>query len=146
MSDERIPDAELEVLACVQRRGRATAREVREAIASWRPLSHSSVMTLLGRLEERGLVARERGEGREYIYHATVTREDAVEPIFRRLLNRVFEGDAAALMASLFETRRPEADEVKRLERLLDELRAESGGGGDAADAREPPGPEEAAP
>lgn len=131
MTDDRIPDAELEVLACVQRRGRATAREVREELASWRPLSHSSVMTLLGRLADRGLVDRERGEGREYIYHATATREEALEPIFRRLLNRVFEGDAAAMTASLFQTRPPESDELERLERLLDDLRSrdeESGG------------------
>lgn len=124
MTDDRIPDAELEVLACVQRRGRATAREVREELASWRPLSHSSVMTLLGRLADRGLVDRERGEGREYIYHATATREEALEPIFRRLLNRVFEGDAAAMTASLFQTRPPEPDELERLERLLDDLRS----------------------
>lgn len=132
MTEERIPDAELEVLACVQRRGRATAREVREAIASWRPLSHSSVMTLLGRLQDRGLVARERGEGREYVYHATASREEAVEPIFRRLLTRVFEGDPAALVASLFETRPPDAREVDRLERLLAELRDHAGDEGDA--------------
>lgn len=124
MVDDRIPDAELEVLACVQRRGRATAREVREELESWRPLSHSSVMTLLGRLADRGLVDRERGEGREYIYHATATREEALEPIFRRLLNRVFEGDAAAMTASLFQTRPPEPDELERLERLLDDLRS----------------------
>lgn len=124
MTDDRIPDAELEVLACVQRRGRATAREVREELESWRPLSHSSVMTLLGRLADRGLVDRERGEGREYIYHATATREEALGPIFRRLLNRVFEGDAAAMTASLFQTRPPEPDELERLERLLDDLRS----------------------
>lgn len=124
MTDDRIPDAELEVLACVQRRGRATAREVREEIESWRPLSHSSVMTLLGRLADRGLVDRERGEGREYVYHATATREEALEPIFRRLLNRVFEGDAAAMTASLFQTRPPDPDELERLERLLDDLRS----------------------
>lgn len=124
MTDDRIPDAELEVLACVQRRGRATAREVRQELESWRPLAHSSVMTLLGRLADRGLVDRERGEGREYVYHATATREEALEPIFRRLLNRVFEGDAAAMTASLFQTRPPEPDELERLEQLLDDLRS----------------------
>lgn len=122
--DERIPDAELEVLAAVQRRGQATGREVGEDLEGWRPLSHSSVMTLLGRLEDRGLVTRKRGEGREYVYSATATREEAVAPILRRLMNRIFDGDAASLMASLFETRRPTADQVARLETLLDELRA----------------------
>lgn len=122
--EERIPDAELEVLAYVQRRGSATGKEVRKGIAEWRPLSHSSVMTLLGRLQDRGLVRRERASGeREYVYHATATRDQAVEPILRRLLNRVFEGDAAGLVSSLFETRPPSAEEIERLEALIDELR-----------------------
>lgn len=132
MSDDRIPDAELEVLACVQRRDGATAAEVRRDIASWRPLSHSSVMTLLGRLQERGLTTREPGEGREYVYHATATRDEAVEPIFHRLLDRVFEGDAAGLVASLFETRRPDRRELERLEALLEELREQGESPGDA--------------
>lgn len=138
--DERIPDAELEVLAYVQRRGEATGRQVREGIASWRPLSHSSVMTLLGRLQERGLVRRKRSpEGREYVYHATATRDEAVEPIFRRLLNRIFEGDAAGLVSSLFETRPPDAGEIERLEALLDELRRDrrTGMGGNGSDEGE---------
>lgn len=122
--EERIPDAELEVLAYVQRRGGATGRQVREGIADWRPLSHSSVMTLLGRLQERGLVRRERAPGeREYVYHATATRDEAVEPIFRRLLNRIFAGDAAGLVSSLFETRAPSAAEIERLEELIEEHR-----------------------
>ncbi len=140
--DERIPDAELEVLASVQRRGGATGREVREDLMAWRPLSHSSVMTLLGRLDYRGLVTREVGEGREFVYHATTTRDEAVEPILRRLLNRVFEGDAAGLVASLFETRRPDAAEMARLERLLEELRSDAGVGEGAGDG----GPGEASP
>ncbi len=126
MSD-RIPDAELEVLAAVQRRGGATARRVREDLASFRPLSHSSVMTLLGRLEGRGLVRREPSPegGREFVFRATASREEALAPILKRLVNRVFEGDAVGLMASLFGTRRPDAEELDRLEALLAELRAE---------------------
>lgn len=126
---ERIPDAELEVLAYVQREGGATGKEVREGIAEWRPLSHSSVMTLLGRLQDRGLVRRELvPRGREYVYHATTTRDEAVEPILRRLLNRVFEGDAAGLVSSLFETRAPNPEEIERLEALLVELREDTEG------------------
>ena len=132
---ERIPDAELEVLACVQRLDGATARAIREAIAGFRPLSHSSVMTLLGRLEERGLVRREPSPegGRELVFQATASRDEALEPILRRLVNRVFEGDAVGLMASLYGGRRPDAEELDRLAALLEELRA----GGPGADGPE---------
>lgn len=127
MRNERLPDAELEVLAHVQREGGATAREVREGIERWRPLSHSSVMTLLGRLEERGFVRREQRDGsREFVFHATATREEAVEPILGRLVQRVFEGDPVGLMASLFGGRKPTSGEIERLSGVLEELKRET--------------------
>lgn len=136
----RIPDAELEILAVLQRRDGATAREVRERIASWRPLAHSSVMTLLGRLEDRGLVRREPApEGREFVFHATATREEAVRPILSRLLDRVFEGDPVGLMGALFGTRAPDAREIGRLESLLEEMREVADESGDDRGSRESP-------
>jgi len=56
-----LPDAELEVLACVQRQGKATAREIRELMHAYRPMAHASVLTLLTRLEAKDLVSREKG-------------------------------------------------------------------------------------
>lgn len=137
----RIPDAELEVLAVLQRRDGATAREVRQRIASWRPLAHSSVMTLLGRLEDRGLVRREPApEGREFVFHATASREEAVRPILSRLLDRVFEGDPVGLMGALFGTRAPDAREIGRLESLLEEMREAADRSADGRGPGESPG------
>ena len=122
---QRLPDAELEVLAYVQKRNGATAKEVREGMAAWRPLAHSSVMTLLGRLEDRGLVQRERtGVGREYRFLPATSREEAVRPILGHLVRRVFGGDAAGLVASLYGGRKPTEAELDRLEALVEELKA----------------------
>ena len=43
------------------------------------------------------------------------------------MLDRVFGGDGVRLMASLFETRRPEPDEIEAMQEMLDALRAEGG-------------------
>lgn len=124
MEEGRVPDAELEVLACLQRRGSATAREIGEAIEAWRPLSHSSVMTLLGRLEGRGLVRHERsGSGREHLFFPTTGRDEALRPILGRLVKRIFGGDAAGLVASLYGGRTPTESELDRLERLVRDIR-----------------------
>jgi predicted transcriptional regulator len=126
--EPRLPDAEMDVLACVYRRTDATAREIREDLARERPMAHGSVVTLLKRLEQRGLVTRRKGPvGKAFVYSATRKQSTTVRPVLKRLVNRVFGGDAAALVASLFETRPPTASEVAEIEALLREHRRRRG-------------------
>jgi predicted transcriptional regulator len=124
MTDGRLPDAEMEVLATLAQLGEATARQLREALEPSRPMAHASVMTLLGRLEAKGLVARRKADsGKAFVYTPLPRARGALSPAVRRLAERVFGGSAAALVASLFETRPPTAAELDDLQALLDGMR-----------------------
>jgi predicted transcriptional regulator len=115
-----LPDAEMDVLGSLYRRGEATARDVREDLAVDRPMAHGSVVTLLKRLETRGLVTRRKGPvGKAFLFSPTRKQTTTVRPVLKRLVNRIFGGDAAALVASLFETRPPTAAELREIEALL---------------------------
>jgi BlaI family transcriptional regulator, penicillinase repressor len=123
-TDRRIPDAELEVLSCLHRRGEATARDIREDLWDQRPMAHGSVLTLLGRLEHRGLVARTaRKVGKAHVYEPTRQRGVTVRPVLRRLVDRVFAGNPVDLVASLFETRPPTPSELEAIQHLVREAR-----------------------
>src|SRR5438046_2643987 len=120
-----LPDAELEVLACVQRQGKATAREIRELMHSFRPMAHASVLTLLTRLEAKGLVSREKGPfGKAFVYLPTPRSRRTGSNVIKRIVQRVFHGDGVALVASLFQSKPPTREELNRLEQLLTDLRA----------------------
>lgn len=124
MAEKRLPDAELEVLASLHRRGEATARDVREALWDQRPMAHGSVLTLLGRLERRGLVSRKKGPvGKAFVYQPTRRHTATVRPILRRLVDRVFAGNPVDLVASLFETQPPTHKELEAIQRLVRDLR-----------------------
>jgi predicted transcriptional regulator len=121
-----LPDAELEVLACLHRQGKATAREIRELIHGYRPLAHASVLTLLTRLEAKNLVTREKGPfGKAFVYLPTSRSRGTTRNVLKRLLQRVFHGDGVALVTSLFQTKPPTREELDRLEQLLGDLRAQ---------------------
>ena len=121
-----LPDAELEVLACLHRQGKATAREIREGMHGYRPMAHASVLTLLTRLEAKGLVSREKGPvGKAFIYIPTQRSMATPRNVLRRLLQRVFHGDGVALVTSLFQTKPPSHRELDQLEQLLTDLRAQ---------------------
>jgi len=78
--------AVMEVLWAARRAANSlTARDVQEALDG-RDLATTTVLTVLGRLERKGLVSRERN-GRAHRYHAVASREDHVAELMRDALD-----------------------------------------------------------
>lgn len=124
MGRDDLPDAELEVLAALWHRGESTARQVREALEEFRPMSHGAVFTLLSRLEEKGHVIRaERKIGKAFVYRAQIEPGSTFRKKVRDLLERVFRGSSVSMVNALFETRPPTDDEIRQLEGLLGDLK-----------------------
>ena len=125
-NDPKVPDAEADVLAVLFDEGEATARSVRERLAKKRPMVHGTVVTLLRRLEDRGLVKRRKADqGKAFVYRPTRAHARTFGPAVSALMQRAFGGKPAALVASLFETRPPSNEEIDDLEALVERLRRE---------------------
>ena len=120
----KIPEAESDVLAVLFDAGEATARTVRERLVKKRPMAHGTVVTLLRRLEDRGFVKRRKADqGKAFMYRPAKAHVHTFGPVVSSLMQRAFGGRPAALVASLFETRPPSAQEVDELEALVDRLK-----------------------
>ena len=119
-----LPHAELEVMACIWQRGESTAREVREVMSTYRPMTHGSMVTLLKRLEAKGWLAREKAPvGKAFIYHATRRPEPTHRRILTDLVRRIFGGNGVALISTLLDSKPPTMEELDRLQKLFDDLR-----------------------
>ena len=118
-----LPEAEMEVLAAVHAREEADAREIREALAGYRTMQHASVLTLLGRLEAKGLVTRRKAPvGKAFLYTAATSTRPLYGSLLKRLVQRLFTNDPARLVATLFDATTPSADELRRIRQLVDEM------------------------
>ena len=105
--------------------GGLTARQVREMLAKRRPMSHSSVCTLLNRLSEKGIAAKEKGpSGKAFVYSATVAPAKSRQRVVGDVLDRVFQGSGVDLVTSLLETSPPTEEELAQLQALLDGLKS----------------------
>lgn len=125
---ENLPDAELEVLGCLWQRGKSTARGLRETMASYRPMAHGSMVTLLKRLEKKGFVSKRKGAvGKAFVYEPTHGPKKTYRRIMEYLYLRVFGGSGVAMVTSLFESRPPTREEIKELQKLLDQLQQRYG-------------------
>ena len=122
---EQPPDAELDVLAHLWRCRQATAREVREALNGYRPMAHGSVVTLLKRLEAKGLVARSKGQvGKAFVYRPTRSSRPTFQRIVRDIADRIFGGNSLEMVSTLFDSKLPTQDELKQLQEMLDKLQS----------------------
>jgi predicted transcriptional regulator len=73
--------------------GPLTARAVLDGLTS-RDLATTTVLTVLGRLERKGLVARER-DGRAHHYRSTGSREDHIAELMNDALDAADDRGAA---------------------------------------------------
>ena len=120
---DRISEAEHAVMETLWDQGTATASDVCESVCEERGWSLATVKTLLSRLVQKGAIAA-RPDGRRFIYTPVIQRSDYVGGESRRLVNRLFGGRAASLVAHLVETEALTQDDLSEIEALLKELKS----------------------
>ena len=120
---ERITEAELAVMDVLWESPRRTAAEVCDEVCAGRGWSLATVKTLLSRLVQKGALAAEP-DGRRFLYTPLIARAAYVGGESRRLVDRLFGGSAASLVAHLAETEALSEDDLAEIAALLKELRA----------------------
>jgi BlaI family penicillinase repressor len=93
-----ISDAEWEIMDLVWDHAPVTAQEVVAQLGPVKGWSHKTIGTFLNRLTKKGAVRFKR-EGRRYLFYPAVTRNACVRKESRSFLDRVFSGQAEALLA-----------------------------------------------
>ena len=114
VSRELAPREE-QIMGVVYRLGKASVAEVRNNLED--PPSYSSVRTMLGQLEKKGLLKRDRTDV-THTYSPTLPKGSARRSAIRRLLNVFFPNQPAAAIAALINE---SAKDLTELE--LEELR-----------------------
>jgi predicted transcriptional regulator len=121
---------QLSIMEVLWQRREATAQATWRVVSRERPLALTTVATILSRLERKGVVTHRR-EGRQHVYSAVVSRAEVRRSKVRDLTERLFDGDAAALMSHLVRAEDVDPEELARIRELLDE--AGSGARGQGA-------------
>ncbi len=119
---ERISGAEQTVMEALWSRAPLTAAEVADAVGEEQGWSLATVKTLLSRLVAKNAIAAEP-DGRRFLYSPLLARADFVGQESRRLLDRLFGGRAASLVAHLAEAEALTERDLAEIETLLKELR-----------------------
>lgn len=114
-------DLEADVMEVLWRRGQASIREVWDTVKGRRPITFNTVMTVMNRLVEKGLLRREDGRG-HYRYRPRMDRETLLAHVSRDVVEALVEefGDiAVAQFVAVLREADPE--QLKTLRRLIRE-------------------------
>ena len=114
----KISDAEWEVMKVVWRAGRAVSSETIVEALSHKDWQSKTVRTLIARLVKKRALAYQKS-GRAYLYSALVSERDCALEESQSLLDRLFGGSLAPMLANLVEQRRLKKEDIAELEAIL---------------------------
>lgn len=123
MSDISPTDRELEALKVLWERGRATVRELADAMNAGTKsgdaeLAYTTVLSLLQVMEQKGLVTHER-DGKAYVYLPRVERQSTFRRLAGGFLEKVFDGAVDEYLVHALESKRLSEKELDQLEAML---------------------------
>lgn len=124
MPEARITAAESQIMAVVWASDGAGVEDILTAAGPSNNWSESTVRTLIHRLIRKGALVSERRRGRT-VYAPQLTRESWLTTEGRGLLDRLFDGRLAGLVAHLTREKAVAPEDLARLKRLVAELDAE---------------------
>ncbi len=102
---------ELQIMKVVWDLGSASVKQVCETISQKKPTAYTTILTLMGILEEKGVLVHSRS-GRAYIYTPLLSRQQATQNHIKDLLERFFDGSPEKLIRNLLENQIMAPDQV----------------------------------
>lgn len=117
----QISEAESAVMEALWREQPLAAEDIVQRTAAANGWREATVKTLINRLLRKGAIAAE-AEGRRYLYRPLIARGDYVDASSKSLLDRLFDGRVAPLVAHFSERRTLSKRDIAELRRLIETL------------------------
>lgn len=117
-----LSDLQLDVMRALWRQPDATVAQVAESMRPARVLAHTTVATLLTRLEKRGLVSATR-DGRQLLYRALASEPHIQHSMVTRLVSGLFQGKTSDLLSHLLRADDIGDADLAQIRAMLDKKR-----------------------
>lgn len=125
MARKRSPnltEAELRLMDIIWEKGSATVGDVADALPKHPELAYNTVLTTMRILEDKGFLRHQKSkEGRAYVYHPMVGREEASRSAVRYLVSRFFKNSPELLVLNLLRDEDLSEKELLKIRKLIAE-------------------------
>ena len=115
----RFGRVQLKIMQVLWEKGRANAREITDALNKINPIAHSTVQTLLRKLEQKGAVDHDIDD-RTFIFYSTVKVENVTQSALKEFIDRLFAGSPSGLVSYLIKNEYITSEELGDIRRLIE--------------------------
>jgi predicted transcriptional regulator len=114
-----LTDAEVRLMDVIWQKRSASAADVLEALPD-ADLAYTTVLNTLRILETKGYL-RHTKDGKAFIYHPVVEREEASRTALQYIVSRFFGNSPRLLVSNLIEDEKLSKQDLRRLKQLIEE-------------------------
>lgn len=112
-------DSELKVMDVLWKEGDMTAKQISDILKERVGWNMNTTYTLIKRCITKGAIER---RDPNFLCHALIPKEQVQEQETTELINKIFDGSANLLFASLLNRKELTAEEIDRLKQIVNSL------------------------
>lgn len=112
-------DSELKIMDILWREGSVTAKHIADVLGEQIGWSKTTTYTVIKKCIDKRAIARTEPD---FICNALITREQAQEFETTELINKMYDGAADQLVASILGRRNLSSNEIERLKQIVNRL------------------------
>lgn len=120
MSSLRFGKVQMRIMQVLWKKKRANAREITDELNKIEPIAHSTVQTLLRKLEAKEAVDHEI-DNRTFIFYPIVKAEKVTQSALREFIDRIFAGSPSGLVSYLIKHEKISKEDLQKIRQLIKE-------------------------
>ena len=117
-----LSDLQLAIMRVLWDKGEASATQVQQSLDRTRKLAITTVSTLLGRLEKKGVI-NHRSEGRTFVYRPRVSELEMRRHTISSMIRNLFRGNPSEVVGQILSERDVSVEDLARMKKLIEDAR-----------------------
>jgi len=115
-------EAETAILHVLWDRQPCSVKTVHEVLSATKDVGYTTTLKQIQRLLDKGLVSRQPGPGKSYLYNATVSEDETKGRLFDRFVETAFSNSVPDLVMHALGKSQPSDSEIEEIRKLLKTL------------------------
>ena len=124
MSNKKPSEAEVEILQILWDEQPCSVRRVHEVIRASKDVGYTTILKQLQRMQDKGLVTRQPGEGKSYLYSAAQPQGHTQSRLLGRLLKTAFRGDVNELVMHALGDAKASGEDLQAIKAFIAQIEA----------------------
>ncbi|MHB8840525.1 MAG: BlaI/MecI/CopY family transcriptional regulator [Candidatus Aquicultor sp.] len=118
-------DLEADIMDLIWEREIVSVREIHALLGCNREIAYTTVMTVMSRLSDKGILQKER-DGKHYLYSAAITKDEFSQTMLASMIGGMKDDFGRQALAFFVDSLTEDDETLNELERLIQEKRKQS--------------------